>query len=150
MRDEQGGRLEFHRPFHWGIVVVGDRESTDIPEIRPDELVASSASEVVVPVRHAQDVEVVGRQDEEIPFFEVSVSCSPGVVEGQELRFDGIVTLPRSRAARPLRTCAHLVQLGAVGADRVRQITRYRTRTSMPPDSTDRHVRVRIFWLGVR
>lgn len=94
MRDEQGGRLEFHRPFHWGIVVVGDRESTDIPEIRPDELVASSASEVVVPVRHAQDVEVVGRQDEEIPFFEVSVSCSPGVVEGQELRFDGIVTLP--------------------------------------------------------
>jgi len=92
MIDEPECRLEFHRPFHWGVLFIGDPETVDIPEMRLDGAISSSAALVAVPVRHAQDIEYSGR--EKIHPFAVSVSCSPGVDQGQELSFDGVINLP--------------------------------------------------------
>jgi hypothetical protein len=94
MINESEGRLEFRRPFQWGILLVGDPESKDIPELGRDGATASNSALVGVPVRHAQDVEFSGGDDEEIPPFLVSVSCSAGVAHGQELSFDGVISLP--------------------------------------------------------
>lgn len=91
---EPESRLELHRPFHWGVLLIGDPETADIPERGPEGAIVSSGAVVVVPVRHAQDVEFSGRDDEEIPPFVVSVCCLRGVAQSQELSFDGVVDLP--------------------------------------------------------
>jgi hypothetical protein len=45
------------RPFWWGIVLLMDRDATDIPEVT-DSVVSSSDSGVAIKVLHAQDVDL--------------------------------------------------------------------------------------------
>ena len=51
------------RAFGWGIVIVGDSDTQEIPAPDRDKPIVSSDSAVVILVRHAQDV--VEPDDEE-------------------------------------------------------------------------------------
>jgi hypothetical protein len=59
---ESNDQMESRRPLNWGIVLIGDRDTRDIPVREPDESIASNPALVVVPVRHAQDVEASDRK----------------------------------------------------------------------------------------
>lgn len=61
------------RSFAWGVLMVGDAESSDIPTIPVGATVASTATTVVLAVRHAQDVDDVDQSE-----FLVEVRCALG------------------------------------------------------------------------
>lgn len=81
--DECDG-LAIERAFNWGIVLVSDANSRDIPELPRGSSFAASRDGVVIAVRHAQDVDVVDSDlspDEVIPPATVSVRVGLGAQE---------------------------------------------------------------------
>ena len=89
--------FEIQRRFGWGILLIGDAESSDIP-LGPGRGVAiSTATNICVRVRHAQDVESPSDGNLEVPPFEVSVRCVSGVSHALALCFDGTIDLPSGR-----------------------------------------------------
>lgn len=75
--DHRGLRLS--RPFGWGVVIVMDRDSADVPERLNESGVASSPTALAFRVRHAQDVELEGLDpDDELAPFAVSVDVAIG------------------------------------------------------------------------
>lgn len=131
--DEPKSTLELHRPFHWGVLLIGDPETADIPNRGPEGAIVSNGALVVVPVRHAQDVEFSGRGDEEIPPFVVSVRCSPGVSQSQEMGFDGVIDLPSG-----------LMSIGDADTEEVLTLTpgRYRLQIEVHPNDHPERVHV--------
>ena len=49
--------MQIERAFYWGIVIVGDAEDADIEELPTGSGIRSARRCIVIPVRHAQDVE---------------------------------------------------------------------------------------------
>lgn len=89
---DSAGSLNTTRAFEWGIVLVGDSESTDIPALDRDAAIRSSDTAVVVAVRHAQDI---ANSDE--GQFLVEVSCVSGLAGRDDLAFDGHVLVSSGR-----------------------------------------------------
>jgi len=84
--------LNTKRAFAWGIVIIGDADTQDIPSPNRDNTIVSSESAVVAMVRHAQDV--VNPEDDE---FLVEVQCSAGVAGRDEVSFDGDIFISSGR-----------------------------------------------------
>ncbi len=135
MINEAEGRLEFRRPFQWGILLIGDPETKDIPELGRDRATASNSALVVVPVRHAEDVEFSGGDDEEIAPFVVSVCCSPGVAQDQELSFDGVISLPSG-----------LMSIGDADREEVLALAPGTYRVQIEVDPSDHPERVHVWY----
>ncbi|MGH9153441.1 MAG: hypothetical protein ACRD03_13810 [Acidimicrobiales bacterium] len=97
------------RPFNWGVVLVMDSDSADVPLRLDDSGVARSPTGMAFAVRHAQDVEAVGlAPDEPVPPFVVEVRVLPGppdratTVE-HEIRVDsGAITVGDAEAEERL------------------------------------------------
>jgi hypothetical protein len=80
------------RAFAWGIVLIGEADTQDIPSPERDKAIVSSDSAVVVLVRHAQDV--VDLDDEE---FLVEVRCTAGSTDRDDVSFDGDILISSGR-----------------------------------------------------
>ena len=75
--------LRFRRPFHWGALLIMDASSTDVPRQPLESGIARSDAGLMVPVRHAQDVDFAGLDpDEAVPPFEVDVEVHAGPPRG--------------------------------------------------------------------
>lgn len=55
--------LSLTRPWHWGIAIVGD-PAADIPDIDTGSSVTIGAGNVIVAVRHAQDIDPATYNDD--------------------------------------------------------------------------------------
>lgn len=70
-RRRRGSRLvlvdtwEVTRPFWWGMVLLMDRDGTDVPPVT-DSIVSTSDSGLAIKVRHASDVDLQGVQADEV------------------------------------------------------------------------------------
>ena len=81
------------RPFGWGLMLVGDAASQDLPGIDPDTLVTATESSLAVCVRHAQDVDLDSAVRECHVRVEVRVNQHPD----QTACFDGVINVPSGR-----------------------------------------------------
>jgi hypothetical protein len=75
----------FRRAFHWGALVIMDASSTDVPTQPAESGVATTDAGLMVPVRHAQDVDYEGLglgPEEAVPPFEVEVEVRTGPPNG--------------------------------------------------------------------
>jgi hypothetical protein len=73
----------FRRAFHWGALVIMDASSTDVPTQPAEAGVATTDAGMMIPVRHAQDVDFDGLDpDETVPPFEVEVEVNTGPPDG--------------------------------------------------------------------
>jgi hypothetical protein len=75
----------FRRAFHWGALVIMDASSTDAPTQPAESGVATTDAGLMVPVRHAQDVDYEGLglgPEEAVPPFEVEVEVRTGPPNG--------------------------------------------------------------------
>ena len=86
-----------------------------------------------MPVRHAQDVDLSGGDDDEIPPFVVSVRFLPGIAQGQELSFDGVMSL-----------LSGLMSVGDADREEVLALTpgTYRLQVEVDPDDHPERFRV--------
>lgn len=80
------------RAFAWGIVIIGDADTQEIPSLDRDTSIVSSGSAVVILVRHAQDV--VDPDDAE---FLVEVQCTAGSTSRDDVSFDGDILISSGR-----------------------------------------------------
>lgn len=80
------------RAFAWGIVIIGDADTQEIPSPDRDNAIVSSDSAVVVQVRHAQDV-----ADPDDSEFLVEVRCTEGSTDRIGMSFDGDILIPSGR-----------------------------------------------------
>jgi hypothetical protein len=80
------------RAFAWGVVLIGDADTQEIPSPEPDKAIVSSDSAVVMLVRHAQDV--VDLDDEA---FLVEVQCTAGSTDRDDVSFDGDILISSGR-----------------------------------------------------
>lgn len=53
------------RPFWWGLILLMDRDASEVPSLT-DAVVSASSSGLAVKVLHAHDVDLSGFEDEEI------------------------------------------------------------------------------------
>jgi hypothetical protein len=86
------------RSFGWGILIVSDPLTTAWPELG-DGIVGNEAG-VVIPVRHAQDVDVRDDLPAEalVPPAEVEVECFVnGLAHDEEVAYDGHLVLSEGR-----------------------------------------------------
>lgn len=87
--------LDLQRPFGWGVLMLSDAHTNDTPLSLDSGPVAATPGAVAVKVRHAQDVEFDGLDDdEEVPLFVVNVSMAVGPSRDSGLAFDGVLDLP--------------------------------------------------------
>ena len=94
--------LEVLRPFGWGILLVADSATSEIPEMEEGVPFPSTATAVAVPVRHTQDVDIDGlalTADEAIPEFAVKVRAFVGHEADCPVRFDGRIEVPSGRVS---------------------------------------------------
>ncbi len=84
--------LNTTRAFAWGIVIIGDADTQDIPSPELGNAIVASDSAVVAKVRHAQDV--VNPEDDE---FLVEVQCTAGEANRDDLSFDGAILVSSGR-----------------------------------------------------
>jgi hypothetical protein len=69
------------RSFAWGVLIVGDAESSDIPTLPVGATVASTTTTVALAVRHAQDLDDVDESE-----FLVEVRCALGAGDADCIR----------------------------------------------------------------
>ena len=82
------------RPFWWGIVLFMDREASDVPALT-DDLVSQSATGLAVKVLHAQDVDLVGFEaDDVIPPAQVQIEVRIGDSRPSNAVFSGVIDVP--------------------------------------------------------
>jgi hypothetical protein len=92
------------RPFAWGVLVVGDVNSRDIPALKPGENIAATSSTVVVRVRHAQDVADIDDSE-----FAVSVRVATGTSGGTG--HEAVITVTSGQLSVGDANTADLVKL---------------------------------------
>lgn len=80
------------RAFAWGIVIIGDADTREFPSLDRDNVIVSSDSAIVVPVRHAQDV--ANPDDSE---FLVELECTEGSTGRDDVSFDGSILIRSGR-----------------------------------------------------
>lgn len=87
----------FRRPFHWGILNVADAGSRRLPDLEPGHAVSWGDDAFDITVRHAQDVEWDGLEDDElIPLAEVEVRVHLGVPAPEGVP-EGVIAVPSGR-----------------------------------------------------
>lgn len=90
--------LAIKRSFNWGILMLSDGDSKDVPEFDHGSTFATTPHALVVAVRHAQDVDYEALDlgsDDVIPPAEVSVRVAPGGPENAD--FSCVLDLPSGR-----------------------------------------------------
>jgi hypothetical protein len=117
------------RSFAWGVLVVGDAESHDIPPLEPLKTIAATDSTVVIRVRHAQDVTDI---DDSEFLVNVRVAADSGHGEGVE----ATVAVPSGRLSVGDANAADIVNL---------RPGRWRLRIEVEPDDVPERVAV---WLS--
>ena len=87
--------LHFQRSFGWGVLLLSDADTGDIPVTTEPGPVVATDTAVAICVRDASDVEVDGMADaEEVPQVVVNVSVTAGPSPHSPLAFDGVVAVP--------------------------------------------------------
>jgi hypothetical protein len=82
------------RPFWWGLLLLLDRDASDVPELT-EAVVSQSAHGLAVKVLHAQDVDLRGfESDEVIPPAKVEVDVLVGERPRSEVLFSGVIDVP--------------------------------------------------------
>lgn len=85
-------KLLTKRSFAWGVLIVGDAESNDIPTLLGRATVASTTTTLALAVRHAQDVDDVDQSE-----FLVEVRCALGAGDADCIRES--IAVPSGRLA---------------------------------------------------
>jgi hypothetical protein len=93
------GARSVRRPFHWGIVLLGD-SSADL-DLNADatDNIRTGRHHLAIAVRHAQDVddEPDVALDQPIPPFEVTVSCRVQPHAETDAQFSAVLNVPSGR-----------------------------------------------------
>ena len=99
MTDDGSNRgFRMDRPFGWGILLIGDSASHDVPATESGVVVVATRTVVAVGVRHAQDVDFEPADEEqEGPQFSVTVEVRLGQVAETAAHFDGVIEVPSGR-----------------------------------------------------
>ena len=122
-----GFRLDW--PFGWGLLLIGDGASQELPSIRRGVAVTATGSVIAVGVRHAQDVEPGSAIHE----FHVSVEVRVGQPADRSHCFDCLIDVPSGR-----------ITLG--DADREEEVDvgpgRWRVQVALEPEDLPEHVDV--------
>lgn len=88
------------RPWHWGIVIVGDPSpDAPLPEYDESRLVSADDVSLTIAVRHAQDAEDIDEAfaEAQVEVHEYSAPARPEVEPGQRTVFEGALRLARGR-----------------------------------------------------
>ncbi|MEM9894705.1 MAG: hypothetical protein AAF962_27980 [Actinomycetota bacterium] len=64
------------RPFHWGVLIVGDRYDAALPDLGPGPTIGVGRCSITIPVRHAQDTDST-----DCGPFAVNVTCT--LIDGE-------------------------------------------------------------------
>ena len=95
--DGSNRRFRVDRPFSWGILLIGDSASHDVPASESGVVVATRTV-VAVGVRHAQDVDFESADEEqEVSQFSVTVEVRLGQVADTAVQFDSVIEVPSGR-----------------------------------------------------
>lgn len=87
-------RWHTKRPFWWGILLLLDRDTSEVPQLS-DAVVTVSRTGLAVQVLHAQDVDLTGYDPEEIvPPAEVQVEIQFGAAAPIDVPFSGTIDVP--------------------------------------------------------
>lgn len=82
------------RPFWWGLLLLMDRDASDVPELT-EAVVSQSAHGLAVKVLHARDVDLHGfESDEVIPPAKVQVDVLVGDRPRSEVLSSGVIDVP--------------------------------------------------------
>ena len=127
------------RAFNWGILFVGDSVDPGLNEIALGSDIAVGRSCVVIPVRHAQDVDLDDVDaDEAAKPFEVLLSVRPGsLVDTVGPRsFEAVISVPSGELA-----------IGDADGERLVAVRPgdVRLRVSASPDVHAEHVEI-TYW----
>ena len=90
------------RAFNWGILFVGDSVDSGLSEIAVGRDITVGRSCVVIPVRHAQDVDLDDVDaDEAVKPFEVVLSVRPGAFADTvgPRSFEAVIAVPSGELA---------------------------------------------------
>ncbi len=92
--------VDITRPWHWGIAILSDPDlGGEIPEVDPSGGVSANENGIIVPVRHAQDIESF---EGDFEWAEATVTVRrwsepPELEEGREVAFEGRLATPRGQ-----------------------------------------------------
>lgn len=82
------------RPFWWGLILLMDRDASEVPSLT-DSVVSASPSGLAVKVLHAQDVDLGGAEaDEIVPPAQVQVHVRIGNRPPADALFSGEIDVP--------------------------------------------------------
>jgi hypothetical protein len=96
--DRFNRRFRVHRPFVWGILLIGDSASPGVPATEPGVAVVATRTVVAIGVRHAQDVDFEPADDgQEVPQFSVTVEVRLGQLAETAVHFDDVIEVPSGR-----------------------------------------------------
>ncbi|HEY3562411.1 MAG TPA: hypothetical protein VGL05_33325 [Kribbella sp.] len=85
---------QVRRPFWWGLVLLMDRDTPDVPSLT-DSVISQSAEGLAVQVLHAQDVELSGAEaGDVIPPAQVQIEVRIGEPPPAEVLFSGAIDVP--------------------------------------------------------
>lgn len=82
------------RPFWWGLVLLVDRDASEVPSLA-NSVISASPSGLAVKVLHAQDVDLSGFEDDElVPPTQVQVLVRVGERPQADALFSGEIDVP--------------------------------------------------------
>jgi len=85
---------QVRRPFGWGLVLLLDRDTSEVPSLT-GSAVSQSAEGLAVKVLHAQDVDLAGAgPDDVIPPPQVLIRVRIGERPHGEVLFSGVIDVP--------------------------------------------------------
>jgi len=91
---ELASSLHIDRAFGWGLLLVMDKDSPEVPQLS-NALVSTSPSGLAIKVHHAADVDVSGYSDDEvIPPARVKVDVRVGPSAPEEVLYRGSLEVP--------------------------------------------------------
>jgi hypothetical protein len=87
-------RWQAKRPFWWGLLLILDRDASEVPELG-EPVVSHSKHGVAIKVLHAQDVDLSGYEPAEIvPPAQVHVEMQIGRRPASDVSFSGTIDVP--------------------------------------------------------
>jgi hypothetical protein len=106
-------RWHTKRPFSWGLVLLLDRDTSEIPQLT-DSVVSQSTGGMAVKVLHAQDVDLSGLgADDIVPPAEVEVEIHIGADAPGDVPFSGTIDVPSGVLTVGDADQEHALDLGA-------------------------------------
>jgi len=94
VEDQGVNRWHAKRPFWWGLLLLLDRDTSEVPELT-EHVVSHSKEGLAVKVLHAQDVDLSGYEAYDVvPPAEVQVEIYIGDVPSGDVSFSGAIDVP--------------------------------------------------------